>query len=1251
MSTLKKATKKAFTIGVVASTIVWSIGVFGLAGIAVAAYAPVAGDKIKVAGNSAVYYIGQDSKRHLFSTLNTYEAWYGKSTTAGYWAAQGIKTITASEFDAISSGNNLVLKPGKLMKFENSAKLYVVSTSGKLAELSDVATAKSMFGNDYAAKVNLIQAGFEPNYDKSLPAITASNAVYPDGSVISNGGITYFIEGGKARKFTTGDALTANGFKTTDVFAAASIPAAGSNITGAEDAIRNPVITGSVVAAGSGALSVALASDTPAASIAINGAARVPFTKINLTASSAGDVVIDTWSVLRTGIGQDAEFSSIDIIDASNNLPINDSGKTLNTNHIATFSEDLTIPAGTTKSVIIAGNIASGASYGGDVPALALNAITLKSGTISGSFPVVGNAMTINGAITIGTATVQRGAYTNATTSLEVGKIGYTLMSFQVTAGSAEDVAFSEVKVYQGGSATLSSDLSNIKLYDEGSYVADGTVSGNYIKFSFPSRIITKGQVKQYQIKADIAQGSARTVYLQIYRNTDLLVKGQTYGAYIAPTFSGTGAAGTQTANPVLWDNTFTISTGTFRVGSSNTVAAGNITIGSSQVLGAFEFEAKGEAVNISALTLTVASSSASQIEDALNSVKIVDANGNTVAGPTDVTNNALTVAFTDTFRVPVGLNVYKVVGTLATNGGWATNNTITVSFNPATVVTAKGDSTGLSITPTPNASISANTQTIKVANLVVTKNSIPTNQTVITKSNGVLIGSWTLDASNSGEDIRITSIGVRASTTGKITNLTLKDGSSALSPVNSNPVSSNNANTTSTFALSDPLIVTKGASKVLNFYGDIPSNASNGEVDAWGLTDTSSTSNNSIVAYGVSTGNRAAVTLTANDGALLTIAGSGTLAINTDTTQPAARLVVSGTTMVDLAELRIKATNEDIDITKLTINVADGGLTGRTGDYTQVAKAYLKLDGVIVGNTSGYSVAQANTTINLQRGQLTIPQGTTGKKLSVLGDVATIGSNQPGVANADIKVGINSFGFDNTNYFSAYGNGSNSQLATAGFTNTAATGTGIIIHKAVPAVTWVTPTNKLSATSVLHETKVTAVGGNIGLYKLSFVTTTSSGVNVTNAYTKLGADCGVLTNGSVLSDTTAAGTDIAAGIKTWAQAFSNTLNSSYRYLSIGQGQTCTVDLWATIGATSNVDTVSTSLLGDTASTTSDTAYVGGAKAANFNTNDQGNFVWSDLYSDDSQAATSLTVAQWYNGYLVSGIGSVATTTPVTIGE
>jgi len=67
--------------------------------------------------------------------------------------------------------------------------------------------------------------------------------------------------------------------------------------------------------------------------MAVQSAARLAFTKVNLTATG-GDVIVDSLVVQRTGLANDAAFSSLDIVDGDTNLPLNNTSKNLLTPYI-----------------------------------------------------------------------------------------------------------------------------------------------------------------------------------------------------------------------------------------------------------------------------------------------------------------------------------------------------------------------------------------------------------------------------------------------------------------------------------------------------------------------------------------------------------------------------------------------------------------------------------------------------------------------------------------------------------------------------------------------------------------------------------------------------------------------------------------------------------------------------------------------------------------------------------------------------
>lgn len=134
-----------------------------------AAYTPADGDLIKTATDPAIYYIGSDSKRHLYVNEVTFWTWY-----EGSWSnlkSNGVtKTITVlsqADFDNLEVGANAKVKPGaKLVKFQNSPKIYTSVSYGQLAPVPDDATAKNLFGDNWSTKIITIQNGFETDYTK-----------------------------------------------------------------------------------------------------------------------------------------------------------------------------------------------------------------------------------------------------------------------------------------------------------------------------------------------------------------------------------------------------------------------------------------------------------------------------------------------------------------------------------------------------------------------------------------------------------------------------------------------------------------------------------------------------------------------------------------------------------------------------------------------------------------------------------------------------------------------------------------------------------------------------------------------------------------------------------------------------------------------------------------------------------------------------------------------------------------------------
>ncbi|MCX6741525.1 MAG: hypothetical protein NTY61_03965, partial [Candidatus Parcubacteria bacterium] len=189
----------------------------------------------------------------------------------------------------------------------------------------------------------------------------------------------------------TAEAFTAGGWDWDSIYQINTVDrdvyTAGGDITGGTSASPSATVTPGVA----GTLSVSLASDTPAAGVAVGGAARVPFTKVNLTAGNS-DVTVTGLTVQRTGLADDAAISSVALVDNATNLLVGLS-QTLNALHQATITETITIPANTTKSYTLSANmpaLATAALYAGQIASLSLVGVT-TSATVSGALPISGN--------------------------------------------------------------------------------------------------------------------------------------------------------------------------------------------------------------------------------------------------------------------------------------------------------------------------------------------------------------------------------------------------------------------------------------------------------------------------------------------------------------------------------------------------------------------------------------------------------------------------------------------------------------------------------------------------------------------------------------------------------------------------------------------------------------------------------------------------------------------------------------------
>lgn len=976
-----------------------------------------------------------------------------------------------------------------------------------------------------------------------------------------------------------------------------------------------PVVGGSLVFA---------PATQPANSLAPQGAARVPFTTFTLTNTGTNVATINGVTVQRTGLGQDAVFSGVVLVD-NNNIQIGTS-KTFNSNHQTAVGDTFTVNPGETKTLTVAGNMAAAlTNYAGQVVSISVVGVN-STATVSGSFPVTGAAQTINASLTIGSVSTSTSAFDPGADqpSRNIGDMAVRISGVKFTANSAEDLKLYSVRWRQVGTASAS-DISNVVTNVNGTtYPTVVSSDGKYYTSVFPGGIlIPKGNSIEVYTQADLTgtNAASRTVRLDIDKVTDVYFVGQLYGFGVAP-------SGTYT--PWFKGYTTTINAGTVTtISKANEVTAQNIASNvNNQVLGGFATNFAGESVSVQSMVFSVATSGA--IGGLLTSVSLVDSNGAVVAGPVDATwtsgNNPELVTFTDTVTFSTGRHVYTLKGKVpsgATNGA-----TITMSTTPSGWSNVTGQTSGNSITISTG-SFSMNAVTVKAAALAVNISTQPTSQNIVAGVQNLVLANFQLDASQSGEDIRLSSLPVKitVAASGILTHLSgcaLWNGSSQLttgSRVQNSPATAS----TTVFSFDNSLTVAKGTIVTLALSCNVSSSATAGTYQV-----TADTTNGDYAITGVTSGNSvttsAGLTLGSANGGTMTVT-SGSLAMSVDPSSPSYTVVAGGTTGVTVGVIKLRPTNEAINVTKL-------GLTLSLGSSTDVIAAHLYNGATLIGDATFTGNNTSATSTLLGAGiSLTKDVDTL---ITIKADFADIGTSMSGVEGKFVKL-------DPAN---AQGTGVSSGGTINASSTAASNVAGVRVFNSYPTLALGTLPSGSGADGRLMHFSVTAnAAGPVGIQRITFsLATTVSTVSNVGLYAYTGSDystgaiSGQGNSGQIGSNITLT---YPSGTGTTVIATSSPTTSP---VQVPAGTTYYFELRGSVTGGGTTGSVVTTLLGDAAYPANNNPIdtgpgfavaTSGAMTATGETTGA-NFIWSG-----NATSTSVTGdVDWSNGYGLPGLGS-----------
>ncbi|MDO8493610.1 MAG: peptidoglycan-binding domain-containing protein [bacterium] len=1015
-------------------------------------------------------------------------------------------------------------------------------------------------------------------------------------------------------------------------------PVTGQSCAGSTVTTPAPITGGALTAS-------APASIQPANALAPASAARIPFTKVVLTAGSA-DVTVNSLTVERTGPSADSAFSGVDLLDEQG-LMIG-LEKTINSDHKSVIGIPIVIKAGTSRTLTIAATRAAAGLHGGEQAYFQVVAIDASGATVGGeALPLKGALHTVNESLTIGTiSSFIAGPLNPSAQSKPIGTLGYTFAAIKFSAGSAERVWVKSIRWNQAGSAA-SGDLTNIKSWVNGtSYDTSVSSDGKYYTAVFGNGILLdKGGSAEIAVSGDIVGGSGRTVSFDVYRNTDLAVVGETFGYTLVPPTTGTaGLFGT--TNPWFNGADATVQSGTMNVSKASAVAAQNIAINlANQPLGGFEVEVKGEPVSVTSLPFKLSAfvgSSASASTQDITDVKLVDASGKVVAGPIDITATSPNVTFTDTVTFPIGKNVYTLKGKVGTD--FATDQTIAASTTPSDW-TSTGGTTGNSITATPSSAVTGNTMTVKAAVITVTNSASPAVQTVVAGAQNFNFANIQLDASASGEDIKFTTLKAAFTNGGTATHITgcaLVNASGVKLTTGSNEVNPTVTETVTFTFDSGSYVVPKGTAKSLALNCNIAGSATTSSFFNWGIPVNTSQS----TATGVTSGQTATpTTQSAATGQTMTIAAAGTLTVTKDSSSPSYAIAAANTTGNVLGVLKFHAANEAISLQKLALQLTNPSASSSPNDLVQVT--LWNAAGTQVGSAV-FTGSNRVATSTLVDGAFIIPKD--GDALmTIKGDLQPIGTSQIGRSGALVSVDYD--GADSTGT-QGKGLASGATVNQGSSSDTAVD--GVRVFRSYPTITMLSlPTNTLdNGTRSIMRFKITANStGDIGLYKFSIrVSTTTATVTSINAYAY--TDSGFSTavsgvgNSGKMMNTDLAGVEWAAPT-TQLQLYPQTTAGASTTIQISAGQSRYFDITGTVTASAAGASISTQLEGDAAYMASSTLMMKAAGVVSAyddvesDTNDD--FIWSPNSTTTSVIASN----DWTNGFGIVGLNGTNNTAVV----
>jgi len=933
MNNLLKLGKKIFTVGVVATTIFWSLGVAALVpAVANAATETdcaslMGGDMVKVAGKAAIWAVNSDKTRSYFPNGDIYKSWTADNKYS-------YKTVSGDCMASLKATGAVFARPGTFLVKESATdKLYVTLPGNKLAEITPDA-AKALYGSNYAAtpaKGGRLLTMDDPtwvNYSKNDMAAKVTEVMPTEGSLVKSGSTYYVVGADKSLREVTATGLTANRFQTKYAYALSSTSGytMGAKVE-AEDASLSDRTQGAMGSSASGSdagqsvpagdLNVTLSSDTPAATTLSAATVYNNVLTLKLSAGSQA-VTVNGLTVKKAGLIANSDITGVSVwVDGYRKGDVMSSFNSDNKVSVGFANNPVMVPANSYKLVSVALNLSSTVTGGTVAAQLAAATDIDTKASVGGSFPVTGNTFGItDGSGTLASVKVEGqsvGGQSSEPVSGDAGQleIGQTkeIAKFKFTESGTNDATISKLTFYIEGTVK-EKDLQNFELYAPDNSLLGSTESftDRYltINFSTPYKL-GKGTNRTLTLKATAMDGSGNWFRVQLQSDSDLMVKDGGGTFYVLPYVTSAGSTWSAVSSTAGY---FKLKSGSLTIVKDTTSPSGNLAKGSSDVLlGRFNVKAVGEAVEVRKLYLEIATSSVST--RLAGNVKVV-VDGSTVLTQSAAANAMYAASTQYTLSQYVTIKsgetkVFEVRGDIDANAN--TNSQYQAYIGKAYV---KRLSSLDYQDNQPNQLIAANNLSLGGNTPTVAKDTSLGNKTIAPGGEAQVLGQWVVKAPEA-EDIDVTGATFSFTSNGltvanDIQNLTLYSGDSQQGSLLSVVASSSNAftftlnvpkNTTKVFTLKGLVVSTAPTNKTL--YATITT------LSYLGKTTNSSTDDTTGYAGQTNTINTASVTMAAASDAT-TIS----------------KVLLPSSSEVQLGKWKVNVSNQDVTYNKLRFYLDD---------------------------------------------------------------------------------------------------------------------------------------------------------------------------------------------------------------------------------------------------------------------------------------------------------------------------------------